>query len=99
MLLKATPGLWQFVAVSCVSECLWDRSPASLLVEPANGKVAAASLNLMRDLTASGNGLHQSGRNSPGLGMLEETVPLLTPLNRISFQKCMFLMPEYKESL
>ena len=76
MLLKAAPGLWKFVAVSCVSECLWDRSPASLLVEPANGKVAAASLNMIRDLKASGTGLQQSGRNSPGLRMLEESPTL-----------------------
>ena len=72
------------VVCASVSVCvyLWYICSASLLVKPANGKVAAASLSLGRDPGFPGcTGLESSswaGEN-PGLGMLEEAAAFNIP--------------------
>lgn len=58
--------------VLCVS-VLQDRHSALLLVEPANGKVAAASHSLRNSRFP---GLGFSGGAGEVLGLLEETAPL-----------------------
>lgn len=63
----------------CVSVCLsLDMCTASLLVEPANGEAAAASLYLGRDPASWAPGARQEG---PRLEQLEEAAVHITSLN------------------
>lgn len=55
-------------ATGCISVlpgCPWHRCSASLLLEPAKGKLAAVSLSLGGELGTLGTGLGSSGRAGP----------------------------------
>ena len=66
-----------------VNVCVLVNLESSLLVEPANRKVASVSLSLGRDLRSLGTGLGSSGQagGSPGMSNWRRQ-PLLTSLKR-----------------
>ena len=67
--------------------CLWDTCLAFLLDEPANGKAAAMSLSLGRDLRAPRQESSAWAGGSPMSGLLEVVVTLLISLKSYKVNK------------
>lgn len=70
------------VCVTSYVSVLWDTGSTSLLVEPANRKVAVVSLSLYGNPGSLG-----WAEQSPGTGLLEEVVAPNTPFSRKQHRK------------